>query len=438
MGRWFRDELLRRVFKNAGLLLSAQGLAGLCSFGFIALSARALGPELFGVLVLIQTYVQTVAGVTKFQSWQALIHYGAHHCEAGRRGALQGLIKFTMSLDLASSAVGTVIAVSLVAVIGPWLGWSGPEQTWAQIYSLLILFSISATPTGILRLYDRFDLLAWQSLIMPASRLAGVTVAYGLGAPFWVYLAIWFVTGVLDRLSLFALGWRELARQGLIAGMGLSLRGVVSSHPGLWRFVWSTNLDTSLGQVMRRIDTLVVGWMLGPAAAGLYRIAKNFAKGLAAPVVQLRQTIYPELAKLLAQRDGAAVRRVMLRSGLIAGAVVTGLVLVVAAVGEPVLRFFLGAPYVAAYQVMVLLVVARSLSVFTFALGPALTAMGAPGVLLRINVCTALAFLPILVLLLDWLGLNGAGFATLAVALPSTVALILITLRRLDRVDSAG
>ncbi|MEM7222920.1 MAG: oligosaccharide flippase family protein [Pseudomonadota bacterium] len=430
---WFQDGPLGKIFKNAGVLLSARTLAGICAFGYLALSARGLGPELFGLLVLVQTFVQTVSGLAKFQSWQALIHYGAAHLEAERRSDLQGLIKFTVLLDLASALIGCLVALVIVPLIGPALEWSERTQSLAQLYSLLILVTITATPTGILRLFDRFDLLAAQSLVMPALRFAGVLVAFLLEAGFTAYLLVWFASGVAQRLTLVALGWRELGRQDLIAGMGLSPRGVVAAHPGIWRFVWATNLSSSLGQVMKRLDVLVVGWILGPAAAGLYKIALEFANVLAAPVVLLRQTVYPELAKLLAQGDTTGVRKVMGRGGLIAGSAALALALVIAAIGHWVIGLTVGPAYEAAYLVMVLLVVARTISVFPFALGPALTAMGAPGMLLRIELFAALGFLPLLILLLRWIGLEGAGIAAIVIAVPAASALVLATLSRLKQ-----
>ena len=113
----------------------------------------------------------------------------------------------------------------------------------------------------------------------------------------------------------------------------------------------------------------------------------------------------------------------------------TLLALVIAAIGHPVIGLTVGPAYQAAYVVMVLLVVARTIGVFPWALGQALIAMGAPGLVLAIEVANALVFIPALFLLLYWIGLNGAGVAALAVAVPATAAVTLAALHRLRRFE---
>ena len=104
-----------------------------------------------------------------------------------------------------------------------------------------------------------------------------------------------------EGVSLVALGCRELARQGLLRGMDWSVAGLAAPHPGLWRFVWTANLYTSLSAASGHLITLLVGWLLGPTAAGLFKIASQFASVLVVPGTLLKRTIYPELAKLTAR-----------------------------------------------------------------------------------------------------------------------------------------
>ena len=436
--RWFRDGLLRRVFKNAGILLSGKALAGLFGLGALAVTARALGPELFGTLVLVQTYVLFVGGLAKFQSWQAVIHYGAQCLDEDRVEDLQGLIKLTMLLDLGSAVLGMGVAAAAASTVGPWLGW-GPEVVpLAMLYSVMILFTITATPTGILRLFDRFDLLAAQSAVTPALRLIGACAAYLSGAGLGAFIIVWLVSGVAGRLSLVALGWREFARQGLMHGMNFSLRRLVKPHPRLWRFVWSTNLNMSLYVIADRGRTLAVGWVLGPAAAGLFEVAKVFSGVIIKPVTHLAQSIYPELAKLSAEGGAKPLRRLMVRAGLIAGGGATLILAGLVVLGEPLIRLTVGEAYVGAYGVFMLLALASVIGVYGFALGPVMLALGKPNILFRANLVLVIPTFSLLLLLLWQMGLIGAGIATVAGSVIWLVAVGVITFRRLRKREAGG
>jgi O-antigen/teichoic acid export membrane protein len=433
--KWFDDGFLARIFRNAGALLGGKAVAGVLSLGVLAVTARGLGPELFGTLILIHSYIKLVGGLTKFQSWQAVIHYGAASLEAKRGEDLQGLIKFTTALDLASALIAMAIAMALAGLAGGWLDWGEDTTSLVMLYSLLIAVTVKATPIGVLRLFDRFKLIALQSPLSPTVGLIGVGLAYAWDGGLSAYLAAWFAAGLVESAALVILGWRELARQGLLRGLNFSLRGLVDPHPGLWRFVWATNIFTSLSAASSHLVTLVLGWLLGPAAAGLFRIAHQFASVLVVPAAALRRTIYPEFAKLAAKGEPRLLRKQMLRAGLIAGSVAVIVVLVIAAIGEPLIRLIVGEPYAAAAGLLILLAAASAVLLYGFALEPLFFALGKPGIMLRLGVITAALNLVLIFLLVAQYGLMGAGVAALA----STVVYVgLATMIALDKTKSSS
>ncbi len=425
--------VLRRVFRNAGVLMSGRAAAGLLGFAALAVTARGLGPELFGVLALVHSYTRVIAGLIKFQSWQAVIRYGAQCLVEDRRRDLQRLLVLTTALDVVSAVVGMAVAMALAPLIAPLLGLSADQVHLAVLYSAVILVSLRATPVGTLRLFDRFDLSAAQNTVRPAVQLVGAAIAFASGGGLGAFLLVWFLAAVLDNLTLLFLGWREAARHDLVRGIEplSSLRGVSERHPGVWRFVWTTNFNTSLATVLEHVSTLAVGWVLGPAPAGLFRIATRVAKVLETPATMLRQTIYPELAKLAAGGGRGAIGGAALRAGVWTGAAAALALIVLALLGETVLRLTAGVAFVAAYGVMMLLAVATAIKGYGLALGPVMLAIGRPDLLFKVNLVLTLLFVPLLIVLLANLGLIGAGIATVAHAAIGITVLTILATRKL-------
>ena len=433
---WFDDGFLGRIFRNAGALLGGKAVAGVMSLGTLAVTARGLGPELFGALILIHSYVKLVGGLTKFQSWQAVIHYGATSLERKRPDDLQRLIKFTTILDLASAAIGMALAMSLAGLVGAELGWGEDTVSLVMVYSLLIAVTIKATPIGVLRLFDRFKLIAMQTPLSPAVGLIGVSLAYVLDGGLTAYLAAWFAAGAVESATLVVLGWRELGRQGLLRGLNFSLRGLVKPHPGLWRFVWAANIFTSLSAASSHLITLLLGWLLGPAAAGLFRIANQFASVLVVPGAILRRTIYPEFAKLTAKGDPRLVRKLMLRAGLISGSVAVVVVLVLVGIAEPLIRLIVGAAYVGAADLLVLIAASSAIMLYGFAIEPVLFALGRPGIILRLSVIASALNLVLIFFLVAEYGLVGAGMAALASTVVYVGLSTMIALKKLKKKET--
>ena len=412
---WFSDGVFRRIFKNAGLMLTGRAANGVMGLITLSIMARGLGAEVFGIVVLVQTYVLVISGLTTFQSWQALIRYGAISLKSEDPCEFQNLLKFTMVLDVIGIVIGLAVGYLAAPLIGPFLKWNSDVVVYAQAYSFLILFTVIATPIGVLRLFDRFDLLTFQASIAPLCRMIGVSIALALDAPLWGYLVAWFVAGGVGGIALIVLGWLEVSRRGRLVNMSWSFRGLSRGHDSIWRFSIVSNFHSSLQLVTGHMAVFLVGFVAGPTAAGLYKIAKDVSTTLTKPAEMLNQSIYPEFARLGSEAHWHAFPRLILRSGALGGGAGLTLLAICYVAGEAFLSLIFGADFTAASGVLTLLVAAATLTIAGFSMDPALYAMGRPGIPLQVNIVAVLGiFLPLLIFLGDRRGADGAGIAALA------------------------
>ena len=57
---------VRRIYENLGLLLGGKAAAGLISLIYVVVAARVLGPEQYGVLVLVNYFAMLIGGLIAF------------------------------------------------------------------------------------------------------------------------------------------------------------------------------------------------------------------------------------------------------------------------------------------------------------------------------------------------------------------------------------
>lgn len=69
---------------------------------------------------------------------------------------------------------------------------------------------------------------------------------------------------------------RELRRRNIHNAFKLNLFESARHIKGAWSFVWSTNIAHSIWSARNSCSTVLVGIVLGPAAAGLFKIAMTF------------------------------------------------------------------------------------------------------------------------------------------------------------------
>lgn len=430
---WLKDELLQKLFKNAAILFSGNVAASLLGLVSLALTARALGVEEFGILVLITTYVLIVDKLINFQSWQALIKYGAEALEKNKQEDFKVLLKFGFVLDTGTAILGAIVAASLAGVVGDWLGWNNEQILMAVAYSATVLFHINGTPIAILRLFNKFKKTAVQQVYASLFKLIGVSVAYSFGAGLWAFLLIWALTDVLGKLLLIIYAARELVCQEVKGVLVASLKGLSSRFYGVWGFVITTNLNSSIRMTSRELDIMIVAAILGPAASGLYKIAKQFTSVIQKTINPMYQAVYPELAKLYSSGQIKRFINFSLKSSLLAGFIAMVLWLVFLVLADQIINWTVGSEYLDAKGVMLWYMLAAVIAAVAFPLQPAMLSMGRPHMTFWVHIASTAIYFAVLFPMLKGFGLVGAGMAYVVYYAVWSLLMLLIEIKILAK-----
>lgn len=424
-----QKSVLGRVLANAGVLLGGRTVNAVLSLGYMALAARSLGVAEFGVLVLINTLAQFIGDVVRFQSWQLVLQYGAEPLAQGRREDFQGVVRFALVLDAIGALVGVAIGVGIALLFGVRLGLPAAAEGSAALYALTVIFLVPAAQVGLLRLFDRFDLLAGQAAISSAVRLVGGGIGFLIQAPMTFFLVVWAAGTVVSFVYVAGAAWFELRRRELTAGFSWAGPLLRPNLPGAWRFAWATNFSSSLDVAFTHVATLAVGALLGPTEAALWRVARQVADAMAKPARLLIPALYPELAKLRGSHGAGAMGRLALQVGLVGGGFATLLLVVAIFAGEPLLTLVMGQEFGAAANTMTWQVGAAVIGVWALPLEPMLVSLGRPGAVLQVRLVVAVAFLASLAPIVERFGLQGAGAALVVAALAAALGMLISLLR---------
>lgn len=407
---WFKP------IRNAGTLSIGRMAQGFFSLAYTALAARALGLENFGALVLIHSFILAVSQFARFQSQQFVQRFGAQALHQKSTKRFQNVLVFALLLDLASILMALVI---IMAAIGPatgLLGLSNEAATLAWYYGFGVVFvNMASTANGVLSLLDRFDLLSAQTAVEPALRLIGSIILFLLSADLTAFLLLWFLSLAAGKIVLSFLSLRELQRKEMLKGFKFSTAVLKTPEPGAWRFAFGTNFSSTLGLAETQLPILAVGWLLGPAGAGLFKGAQQIANVLTKPTSKLLvPAIYPELAHLNASDDHEGRRHMATRTVLLAGGAALSLLTLLVVFGKPIIHLIFGTDYIAAYPVMVFLALAGVIEVTVFSLEPLLVSAGHIRAIIIVRSITTATYTLLLYVLTTGFGLIGAGFATAA------------------------
>lgn len=408
--------MLKRVLRNFGVVIRGRGIAGVFSVLATGLMANALSATEFGLVVLLHTYVMVVRGALNFRTFEAVVRFGIPLNDNGDKDGLRALLRSTMLIDLSAALLATAVGILAVPIAGHFLHWDKGMTSWAALYSLIILATANGTPNGILRIYDRFDALGVQFTIAPALRFVMVGIAWWLDAPMPVFIIAWGSAFAVGHLYMFYRGLAELRRHvETRLWSGFRLREIRDRSSEFWHFVgvvyWQTNIDL----LPKHVSVLLAGGLLGPASAGLFRLAREFSTVLTQPAVTLREVLFPDLTRSFHAGDGG-IRSVPFKTAVIAGAVGLIFVAVSMVFGDSLLGI-VGKEYIPAAPLLSLLLLAASFDLGCASLRAAAYALGKAGAILKIHMLGITTYVAMFFLMTPLVGLIGPGLAAVFASL---------------------
>lgn len=427
------DGLIARILKNMGLLFGGKTSAVLMGLVVLAIAARALTVEELGVLLLLHAFIAMMTGIATFKSWQALIQFGAKPAEQGDLPRFHKLLRFTIGLDLAAAVFAASISTAVLFFVRTQLGIPD-EVLWIAIaYCLLSATNLRSTPLGVLRLYDRFDLISLHDQAVPLVRLLGVSLGLFLGGGLTWFILVWMAAAAATNLVMPALALRELSRQRALRGLFNRRPTLTAPEPGLWRYVWMSNIDATIDLLDKQMPTLLAGALLGPAFAALFKIARDISDVLGKGARLINQVLYPELVRLmLAGNTRRAIRIIAYSSVYLLGAGVS-LAVLISFAGPSVLGVALDQDYAAVTPIATMLVIAAALMGATAPIYSGLYALGNPGRAAIARAITVSITMGLFVFLSFAMGEAGPGWA---MVIGTGMGLVVATIIALARVQS--
>ncbi|MBA4007303.1 MAG: hypothetical protein C0486_00790 [Erythrobacter sp.] len=404
---------MKQVFANMGWLLGGRGFNAVLSLLYLAIAARTLGTDGFGYFALIIALGQAVTGFSSFQTWQFIVRWGADPESPGVDIArAREATGFAVALDLLSFAGGTIAAAVLVLTAPLWLDVP-PDLMWLTFwYCVISVATIRTTPTGILRLHNEYGRATWAEAVQPIIRAGGAGLAWWLMPDVTGFILAFAASEIGTALAL----WWVAVRVQPLSLASVSLKAIPARHTGVWRFVVSTNLSSSLAVAGKQVMILLVGTFGGAYLAGGFRIANQLGVALIALAQTISKAILPELVQ---SRDSAVeIARRMANIAAIAGvtAVVTAILF-----GREGLALIAGPEFTGFYWAMIILSIAGAVELVGASLESLLISAGKAHVAFLVRLFPTILALLMLEMAIDWKGAQGAGFAVLGSSLLAVV-----------------
>ena len=427
-------SLLGRMLANTAWLLGGKGFGAVCSFIYLAILARSLGLKDFGHFSLIFGSAQALIAVAGFETWRVVVRYGAAHVHAEDWGAFGRLVMLAGLLDFVGAVFGIGVAWIAYYQFDDMLGLNPEFRDFAFWFTCAMLFAHVSAPTGIVRALDRFDLAVYVEAVVPAGRLLAAVAIWLTGPSVFRFLIAWAVIDLIEA-ALYWVVVRRVRPEAVNLRNLRDWRGAGKDNPGIVRFFLITYASSTVEAATKQGPLLVVGYLVGTRAAGLFRLAHQLSQGLGKLSTLLMRAAYAEINRARVAAEPGEFRKLVRNTSLIAAGAGAVVVVVAVLIGQHLLGLIGGEEFRAGYVILIPLTVAACFELAAVAFEPVLHSTG------RARQALAARFVGLIVMVvgIGWFADDeGALEVALAVAVGAAVTycvfgwMALRTMRKLE------
>jgi O-antigen/teichoic acid export membrane protein len=426
-------DIHRRFLHNAGLIVGGRMTFGLMNLATNAIILRAFGAADLGMVMLLIAYIRLFGEVVKFESWQAVLRFGIIAQDRGEDNQLRRLIGLAFSVDAITMLLAVIASILLIPHAAVWFGWNDQITAIAPWFMILIVFVTNATPNGVLRLFDRVEIIALQHGTNAVIRFVLVLLVVMLGGSVLHLAWAWFVGFVISGAITMAVCAYELIKRDLRPLVSLRWRKTGRIFPGIWHFLLMSNLISSGPMLVTHVTTLFVGAELGAAQAAVLQLARQIATGISTPARLLGPLLLPDYSLLSGRGDWTGLRDLLVKQIRITAITVLGGGVILFAILPLLVEQLFGTELLAQIWLFRLLLLTALINTLGFSLHHAMFSANKGGTALLIQLAAMSVYFAVMFSGLGLIGLNAVGFAAIGFAIISRGLSLLIGRRLLKK-----
>lgn len=421
------DYSFKKVIKSAGIVLSGNIGSGV--FGLLSLSifTKSQGAELFGYFVIFLVFLEFIDKLFYFQTWPAFIKFASDFQARNEDHNVIMLLKFSFLIEFGSSILAATVAFFLSLFALDF--FRVPEEYHATLLIVLLtfLFKVTEVSIGIFRFFDRFALQAKIQVYSSAIKF----VMFGFVALFYPSFELFVYATVLSQFITAMIKYfcaLSILKENKITIFKIFRKKIntpLLKELKVISFIVYNNFDVITRMISRQLDILLVGKLYGAESVGIYKIVKEIANILARLTDPIYQSIYPNLARLLARKQKLELRQMTIKISSYLTFVAFIFYGCFILIGQPAVNLIFGSDFLYAYDVSLVYLIAIFIAVISLPLYPLQITFGFAKQAFKNQVNATLAYIPILLILTFYFELVGASFAYIFYYLYITILTII-------------
>ena len=294
------DKFWNNLFKNSFWAFFGDASASAITFIISIILIKIIGSESYGILILAQSYMNIMDVIINIQSWRSTIQYGQKSLVEGNIKEFHSYIKLGCIMDTSTAILCFIISILLPNLIGGFLHWSNEMIVCSKIFSITIISHFAGTPTAILRLFDKYNLVALSKTLASIFKITTIVIYYLITKNLNLMSStiIFMITDFIGNVLLIILAFNNYSKKYKISDI-IKAKMPQNTKSFINYTLWGT-ISEIVDLPVQMIDVFIVS-ILGNSTVAVYKTFKQIVGIISKVTSPIQQSILPQFSELSAK-----------------------------------------------------------------------------------------------------------------------------------------
>lgn len=294
------DNFWKNLFKNSFWAFFGDASASAITFIISIILIKIIGSESYGILILAQSYMNIMDVIINIQSWRSTIQYGQKALVDGNEKELHSYVKLGCIMDISTAILCFIISILLPNLIGGFLHWSNEMILCSEIFAITIISHFAGTPTAILRLFNKYNLVALSKTLAAIFKITAIVAYYLITKNLNLVSStiIFMLTDFIGNILLVVFAFYNYSKKYKISDI-IKAKMPKDAKSFISYTLWGT-LSEIVDLPVQTIDVFIVS-VLGNATVAIYKIFKQIIGIISKVTGPIQQSILPQFSELSAK-----------------------------------------------------------------------------------------------------------------------------------------
>lgn len=287
------------IVKNAFIMFSGQTIASVIGFLNTFLVLKAIGLEGNGIIAIAANYAGMFNGLFNFQSYNAMIKFGADALEKNDMPQFKKYLKQAVLQDVLTAILAFVVGYICIDYVSDFFNWDSQMASYIKLYLLIIPFNISGSINALIRLNNDFVVGAKIGIQMTLVKTMLLLIGIVAKCNFTYYIILEIIMSIISS-SLYI---KSAIKYLKLNNCTDFLKVKIGFDKEFTMFNIYNNIVSTLDMPTGQITTLIINKLLGVSEVGVYNVIAKFGTLVTQVTGPLTQSLFPELSKIVAKDD---------------------------------------------------------------------------------------------------------------------------------------